>query len=258
VTGDAASAYSSSAAAWQSGPSRLYDRLADRLLDHCPVPLAGALVVDVGAGTGAASHAALRRGGHVIALDVAEGMLRLDRSARPPAAVADALALPLATGSVDVVAAAFSINHLDDPVGAVAEGARVLRPGGVLVASAYASDDTHPAKAAVDAAVREAGWQPPEWLGPAYANAAMLATEQQAGAVLAAASLPGRVIREQVAFPELTADDAVAWRLGMAQTAPFVASLSPKARDTLRARALELLGDAPPVVRSVIVMVAQR
>jgi SAM-dependent methyltransferase len=258
VTGEPVLAYSVSAPAWHAGPSRIYDRLAERLLDQSPVPLEGALVVDLGAGTGAASRAALARGARVIAVDRAEGMVRFDRAARPPAVVADALALPLADRSVDVVAAAFSINHLGDQVGALAEAGRVLRRGGALVASAYADDDSHPVKAAVDTAAGEAGWQPPPWLAQSYAHATNLATEDAAARALVAAGLPGEARRERLAFPDLAPDDLVAWRLGMAQTAPFVQSLAPKAREALVARALAVLGDAPPLVRSVIVMVARR
>jgi hypothetical protein len=60
----------------------------------------------------------------------------------------------------------------------------------------------------------------------------------------------------RVPFPELRAEDLVAWRLGMAQHAPFVAGLSPADRDAVRDRAVALLGDAPPLVRSFLVITA--
>ena len=68
---------------------------------------------------------------------------------------------------------------------------------------------------------------------------------------------PVLVERREVTFPELTPLDLVAWRLGMAQTAPFVAGLDRLRRDELVQRALELLGpDPPPLVRRVIFLAA--
>ena len=60
----------------------------------------------------------------------------------------------------------------------------------------------------------------------------------------------------RVPFPELGAAELVEWRLGMPQHAPFTASLPPAERAALRARALDLLGEAPPLVRSVLVLSA--
>lgn len=45
----------------------------------------------------------------------------------------DALALPLASASVDVLSIAFGIRNVSDPAAALAEFARVLRPGGRLL-----------------------------------------------------------------------------------------------------------------------------
>jgi len=67
-------AYNRSADAWTGGPEAVYDRLAEVLLASSPVPLEGARVLDVGAGTGAASRAALGAGARsVVAVDVAAG-----------------------------------------------------------------------------------------------------------------------------------------------------------------------------------------
>ena len=55
-------------------------------------------------------------------------------------------------------------------------------------------------------------------------------------------------------FPELGPGDLVDWRLGMAQHAPFVAGLAAGERSALRARAVELLGETPVLVRSVLVL----
>ena len=252
-----ADAYSASGRAWQGGPSRVYDRLSDVLLAHAPTPVRGRLALDVGAGTGAASRAIRRAGGIPIALDRAVGMLAVDQVGRPPATVADARHLPMATGSCGVVVAAFSYNHVTDPGRALAEGRRVLEPGGCLLASAYAADDGHPVKDAVDRAAGEVGWRPDPWVA-AMREAAVprLATVEAAHAAASAAGLDAQVLRVEVAFPELDAAQLVAWRMGMAHLAPFLSARTAAQRRDVAGRALELLGRPDVLVRRMIVIAA--
>jgi hypothetical protein len=126
-----------------------------------------------------------------------------------------------------------------------------------MVASAYAADDSHPVKRAVEAAAREQGWEREPWYETIQADVVpRLATVERASEAMGAAGLDGSVIHEGVPFPDLEPGDLVAWRLGMAQMAPFVARLDPDRRAALAQRALDLLGDAPPLVRSVIVLIA--
>jgi SAM-dependent methyltransferase len=91
------------------------------------------VVADVGAGTGAllcSIHSAAPDA-RILALDASAGMLRIARARRGASAIlADALALPLADGTVDAVILAYVLFHVADPARAVAEAARVLRPGG--------------------------------------------------------------------------------------------------------------------------------
>jgi hypothetical protein len=128
-----------------------------------------------------------------------------------------------------------------------------------VLASAYAADDTHPVKDAVDHAAAEIGWTAEPWIAAMKSHAApRLATLDGARAATAAAGLDAEIHHIDVPFPELDADDLVAWRLGMAQIAPFVATLSAAALERLRARALELLGPDPePLVRRMIVVIAR-
>jgi SAM-dependent methyltransferase len=252
-------AYSATGAAWRDGPERVYERLADVLVAAAPIPLAGERVADVGAGTGAATRAIQRAGAHPIQVDLAEGMLGVDRCQRPPAVVADARRLPLASGSCAAVVAAFCLNHLPDPDHALVESARVVRPGGVVLVSAYAEDDTHPARIAVEDAITELGWTADPWIAEMRADSMpVLATPERALAVAARAGLDATAQEMAVPFPDLSPADLVAWRVGMAQVAPFIASLPEAARRQVEARALDLLGPHPdPLVRRMMVLTAQ-
>jgi SAM-dependent methyltransferase len=248
-------AYAAAASAWANGPAAIYRRLAQLLVDFSPVPLQGRLVLDLGSGTGVGSHAAQSAGARVIATDLALGMLLRGLADRPPAAAGDALALPFRPGSFDVVLAAFSLNHLEEPAAGVREAGRV---GGLLLASTYAADDDHPAKAAVDTAMSEAGWEQPPWyeaLKPAMA--AWGSVERATEVVERGGMRPRLVEQRQVEFPELGPDDMVAWRMGLAQSAGFVEALEPEAQRAIFHRALALLGHDPePIVRRVIFLAA--
>jgi ubiquinone/menaquinone biosynthesis C-methylase UbiE len=262
VTAGAAAAYSATGAAWERGPARIYDRLAEAVVSALPVPLDGVAALDLGAGTGAATRALLAAGAaRVVAVDAAVGMLAHDAVHRPPAVAGDALALPFAAGAFDATVAAFSLNHLADPAAGLREAARVTRPGGGLAASAYADDDDHPVKHAVQAALAARGWTPEPWYQALQVDAApKLATVAAARAAAEAAGIDAEVEPARVPFPDLDAPALVAWRLGLAQHAPFVAALPTDAdRAALADDAAARLGDTwPPLERSIVILRAVR
>jgi len=114
---------------------------------------AGQVAVDVACGTGALTREleAMAPGAVVAGLDFSQGMLARARSTggahgggahgAPPGpsepslrlAAGDALRLPLADASVDVVTIAFGLRNLPEPGQGLLEFRRVLRPGGRLV-----------------------------------------------------------------------------------------------------------------------------
>jgi SAM-dependent methyltransferase len=97
----------------------------------------GASVLDVAAGTGAVTGAALARGARVTAIDAAPAMVMRLRQRYPHVAahVMDVHQLQLADSSFDIVVSSFAIHLLDDPDAALREIRRVLRPAGLFAFS---------------------------------------------------------------------------------------------------------------------------
>ncbi len=98
----------------------------------------GALVVDVGCSEGLYARHLARVGANVIAIDHSRAFLRrlLHRAAISGVHVAAVRALaqhlPVIDGHADAVVIGGSLNEIGDRAGALAEAARVLRPGGRL------------------------------------------------------------------------------------------------------------------------------
>lgn len=112
---------------------RRLEVLFDELLDR---DLAGARLLDAGCGTGHAGARAARGAADVVAMDI--GLRLVDRTrarASIPVVNADALALPFADRSFDIVISSEMIEHTPTPARAVAELARVLRVDGILLLS---------------------------------------------------------------------------------------------------------------------------
>jgi len=93
-----------------------------------------ARILDVGCGTGATT-AALTRFGNVSGLDMGPAALRHAHSHGLPVARGSAENLPVASARLDVVVALDVLEHLDDDRRALGEILRVLRPGGLLLAT---------------------------------------------------------------------------------------------------------------------------
>ncbi len=115
------------------GIDRMWRRIAIRELGEG----ARGDVLDLCAGTmdfSAALHGTARS---LTAVDFCAPMLEAGAAKLPAGAVrticADARALPLPDASVDAIVAGFGIRNVPEPHRAVAEAARVLRPGGVFV-----------------------------------------------------------------------------------------------------------------------------
>jgi SAM-dependent methyltransferase len=111
-----------------SYPAELYDAI-----DHLGHRLAGADVIEVGAGTGIATRGLRDRGARVFAIDIGARMLGRLRERTPdqPAVLAQAEWLPFVDGSADLVCAAQAWHWVDLAL-AGPEVRRVLRSDGAL------------------------------------------------------------------------------------------------------------------------------
>ena len=141
---DRASASYESAAGLQA-------RVAAELLERLAVfALEPRVVLDLGAGTGRVTRELKRRYRHalVIALDLAPGMLREARRhqqwwRRFERVCGDALRLPLADASVDVVFSSLMLQWCEPLDTALAECRRVLKPDGFFAFSTFGPDTLH-------------------------------------------------------------------------------------------------------------------
>lgn len=107
--------------------------LLDAVAELAGRSLAGAEVLDCGAGTGIATRLLSERGARVVALEPGAGMAAQLRQAAPrvPLVRGDGNRLPFAADRFDVLTYAQSW-HWTDPARSVPEALRVLRPDGAL------------------------------------------------------------------------------------------------------------------------------
>ncbi len=98
----------------------------------------GRTAADVGTGTGFVTEALIEAGLSVIAVDRSPEMLdrleaKFGSTGRVECRLGGGNDLPLKDGEVDYVFANMYLHHVEEPPAAVAEMARVLKPGGVMV-----------------------------------------------------------------------------------------------------------------------------
>ncbi|MEU1133587.1 class I SAM-dependent methyltransferase [Streptomyces sp. NPDC005900] len=150
----------------------------------------GVRLLDVGTGTGTVAVAAGARGAKVTAVDAEPGMVARAAREAPRADVRCAALphLPFADGEFDAVVGNFVLNHVGRPRAALAELARVTRPGGRVAVTVWAAPAA-PGQALLGRAVQAAGVTRPAHLPPLAAEDDFPRTEQGLAALLERAGL---------------------------------------------------------------------
>lgn len=93
----------------------------------------GKVVVDLGCGPGNLARALGGQPKALIGVDISEGALLTAQQHGYVPLLADVHDTPLASGCADLVVANATLHHTDDPARVLAEAARLVRPGGLLV-----------------------------------------------------------------------------------------------------------------------------
>jgi demethylmenaquinone methyltransferase / 2-methoxy-6-polyprenyl-1,4-benzoquinol methylase len=111
------------------GSDRRWRRTAVRSLDLMP----GRKVLDVAAGTAVSTAALSQTGAWCVATDFSLGMLQAGHRRSVPKVAGDAMHLPFADATFDAVTISFGLRNVQRPEAALAEFARVTKPGGELL-----------------------------------------------------------------------------------------------------------------------------
>jgi SAM-dependent methyltransferase len=141
--------------------SRVFLPYAERLVDVA-APTSDEDVLDLACGTGAVTRIVAARcgAGRVTGVDITEAMLDVARTLVPDVTFLQGAfaALPVADGSADVVLCQQGLQFAPDRAAAVAEMARVLRPGGRIAVACWTEVGRQPVFNAFREALLGLGW----------------------------------------------------------------------------------------------------
>ncbi len=124
------------------GKHPIFDGMLRDYLDAMQID-AAKTVLDIGCGTGVAARAIARRpgfSGRVLGIDLSEALARAASQLaadeglddRTEFRAGDSRKLELADGAFDALVAHTLLSHVDDPLVAIREAARLVRPGGMI------------------------------------------------------------------------------------------------------------------------------
>lgn len=179
--------------------------------------IAGQNVLDIGCGAGGIDIALVERhgAGYVTGLDVEDGVLGIARARIAAAGLTDRIGtvkaapgpLPFGPGTFDVVFSKDSIVHISDKEALMREVARVLRPGGLFIASDWLIGHDGPPSPEMRAYIAKEGLDF-GMASPARYLAAMAAAGLVDTSTTSRNAWYARVAREELA--RLTGPDAAA------------------------------------------------
>lgn len=201
---------------------------------------AGDALVDLACGPGGVAAEAARRGARVTLLDFSRAMLERARPRHPDGTfvAASAERLPLRDGTVDRMVCNFGLLHLPRPDEALAEAARVLRPGGRAAWSVWAA--TSEAMQLIPRALADLGLAPDLPPGPPFFRFAGPGEFERSIAATGLTALPAQTVRWTFALPGPTAF-LRAFGDGTARTRASLLALSSEDRTRVERRIRERL-----------------
>ncbi|MBO3738591.1 demethylmenaquinone methyltransferase [Actinoplanes flavus] len=117
------------------------DRYWRRETRRALAPKPGDRVLDLAGGTGASTVELGRSGAFCVCVDFSQEMLWRGRQLgrHVPMVAGDGLRLPFPDGAFDAVTVSFGLRNMNDTRAALAEMARVTRPGGRLVVGEFST-----------------------------------------------------------------------------------------------------------------------
>lgn len=106
----------------------------------------GMKVLDLACGTGASTASLAKTGADVTGCDFSAGMIREGLRRRPHLNLiqGDAMDLPFEDESFDVVTMSYGLRNVQNPMRALEEMYRVVRPGGKLVVAEFSTPRSQP------------------------------------------------------------------------------------------------------------------
>jgi SAM-dependent methyltransferase len=221
--------WSERAAVYDTHTARFTSYGIDPLLDAIRIA-PGLSVLDVCCGTGLAAQAAASKGARVTGIDISSEMIALARAKSPDCdfRVGDAEALPFENQFFDRVICNFGLFHLPEPDRAMAEAARVLRPGGIYAFTTWRGPDVSPLFRIVPEAIQAHGIMD-VGLPPAPPPFRLANKDESAGAMRAAG------------FADMSfVDVAAVFECKRAQVTDFLAKSTVRTTMVLQAQAPEV------------------